>query len=151
MCDTPEYITWCKMKNRCYNKNDTNYKYYGGRGITVCKEWIDSFSSFYASLGERPNIKYTLDKINTDGDYEPSNCRWATKSEQSYNRGLNKNNKLGHKNIIFDKERNKYRVEVGYNHKKFSVGRFNTLGEALQARDNFRNSDVFIKYIETCK
>lgn len=151
MCDMPEYTSWCKMKSRCSNKNNTHYEYYGGRGISVCQEWVDSFVSFYNYIGPKPNKSYTIDRIDTNGNYEHGNVKWSTKSEQSYNRGLNSNNRLGQKNIIFDKERNKYRVEVGYKYKKFYVGRFNTLDEALQARNNFRNSDVFIKYIETCK
>ena len=73
------------MKDRCYNPNYKGFPRYGGRGIKVCDRWRDSFENFLADLGERP-LGRTLDRINNNGDYEFGNCRWATKSEQNYNR-----------------------------------------------------------------
>jgi hypothetical protein len=81
------YRIWSCMKNRCYNQKDDNYKYYGGRGITVCDEWKDDFQTFYdwsMSHGYTDNL--TIDRINVNGNYEPSNCRWATHSEQGKNK-----------------------------------------------------------------
>jgi hypothetical protein len=72
------------MRNRCNNPTNTNYPSYGGRGIKVCKRW-DDFTVFLADMGEKPEGK-TLDRINNDGDYEPGNCRWATRSEQQKNK-----------------------------------------------------------------
>ena len=72
------------MRNRCTNPNNTNYKNYGGRGIKVCERW-DDFTVFIADMGERPEGK-TLDRIDNDGNYEPSNVRWATRSEQQKNK-----------------------------------------------------------------
>jgi hypothetical protein len=74
------------MKNRCFNVNNHTYHLYGGRGITVCQRWADSFPAFLADMGPRPTKDHSIDRINNDGNYEPSNCRWATHSEQMKNR-----------------------------------------------------------------
>lgn len=83
-CNTPEYYSWASMKSRCYNKQAHNYKYWGGRGIRVCPQW-EKFENFLADMGPRPKGT-TLDRVNNDGNYEPSNCRWATSLEQNNNR-----------------------------------------------------------------
>lgn len=79
-----EYNSWSSMRNRCYNPNDKNYPHYGGRGISVCKEWGD-FSAFIRDMGPRPEPGYSLDRINNDGNYCPDNCRWTTQKEQVRN------------------------------------------------------------------
>ena len=81
---TPTYRSWIAMKGRCHYPANASWQYYGGRGITVCDRWRDSFEAFLADLGERPEGK-TLDRIDPDGDYEPGNCRWATPKEQRAN------------------------------------------------------------------
>ncbi len=81
---SPEYYTWASMRTRCTNPNHSSFKNYGARGITVCPQWA-SFEQFLADMGPRPEGK-TLDRIDTSGNYEPSNCRWATYSEQGSNR-----------------------------------------------------------------
>lgn len=90
MCYTPESRAWHHMKGRCYDKNDKNYNYYGGRGIKVCNKWLNSFENFFEDMGFRPTIKHSLDRINVNGDYKPSNCRWATTKEQSRNMRSNR-------------------------------------------------------------
>ena len=84
----PEYVSWQSMKQRCYNTNKDNFSNYGGRGIKVCDRWKDSFINFFTDMGERPE-GYTLDRINNDGNYELSNCRWATYKEQRNNQRKN--------------------------------------------------------------
>jgi hypothetical protein len=82
---SPEYRSWQMMKNRCLNTNARDYAHYGGRGIKVCQRWL-SFENFLADMGRRPTPKHTLDRKNSNGNYNPSNCRWATRLEQTRNR-----------------------------------------------------------------
>lgn len=89
MYNTPEYNTWVSMKKRCLNKTHKSYKNYGGRGISICSEWIDSFDNFIKDMGFRPSLKHSLDRIDNNSNYNILNCRWATKTEQCRNRRSN--------------------------------------------------------------
>lgn len=97
-CGTEIYSVWTGMKSRCYYEKNENYINYGARGIKVCERWKSSFVNFYEDMGDKPSAKHQLDRIDNDGDYDPSNCRWVTPSENCLNR-RNKENKTGFKNI----------------------------------------------------
>lgn len=90
MARTPEWTAWSAMRGRCTNENGKFYRHYGGRGIKVCPEW-EEFERFYADMGNRPSPDHSVDRIDVNGDYAPSNCRWATRVEQGRNK---RNNRL---------------------------------------------------------
>lgn len=84
---TSEYLTWRNIKSRCYNKNNTGFYLYGGRGIKVCDRWLNSFENFFADMGKKPSKLHSIDRYpNKNGDYKPTNCRWATEKEQHMNK-----------------------------------------------------------------
>lgn len=86
-----EYMTWSRMKARIFNKNTHNYENYGGRGITICDRWVNSFSNFLKDMGRRPTSKHSLDRFpNVNGNYCKENCRWATGKEQAGNKRNNR-------------------------------------------------------------
>jgi hypothetical protein len=79
---TPTYVTWCAMLGRCEDPRNASYPTYGARGITVCERW-HRFENFLADMGERPSLDHSIDRKDAEGNYEPSNCRWATRAEQN--------------------------------------------------------------------
>lgn len=91
-----EYNTWASMKSRCANPNNSHYAYYGGRGIKVCERWLNDFPAFLANMGPKPE-GMSLDRIDSDGGYQPDNCRWATNETQA--RNTRRNRRLTHEGL----------------------------------------------------
>lgn len=83
---TSEYQTWRNMRSRCKNPKTINYKYYGARGIEVCKRWMDSFENFLADMGNKPSAAHSIERRDNDGNYEPDNCDWILMAEQATNK-----------------------------------------------------------------
>lgn len=131
---TSIFKRWDSMLGRCYNKNNSNYTNYGGRGIKVCDRW-HSFELFYKDVGVPPFEKATLDRIDNNGNYEPSNVRWANKYEQNRNQRPVKTSKTGVRGVSL--LNGKYRVVKSYNYKNFHLGVFDTLEQARKVAEDF--------------
>ncbi len=86
---TPEYKSWTGIKERCYNKNNSRYADWGGRGIKMCQRWFDSFENFLEDMGKKPTRLHSIERVDYDGDYCPENCKWATPAEQNSNKRNN--------------------------------------------------------------
>ena len=87
MSKTKVYNIWQNIKNRCTNKKSGKWHRYGGRGISMCENWFNSFDEFFKDMGHPPTTKHSIDRIDNDGNYEPTNCKWSTQKEQCNNRG----------------------------------------------------------------
>ena len=132
------YKTWYGMLQRCNNPKIKAYKDYGGRGITVCEEWLDVANFVAWAESTHPNMEgYTLDRINNDKGYSPENCRWADTTTQAINQRMKKNNKSGYVGVIWHIRDKKWGANIGVNNKLINIGSFKTLEEAIQARDNY--------------
>jgi len=133
------YDTWETMRKRCFNPNYRGYHNYGGRGITICDRWND-FWLFVEDMGDRP-IGHTLERKDNDGNYEPSNCMWATRSQQCFNRrpftiphrSLQMPNTTTDMRNIRVSRRGRYEVRMRVNKQPICKW-FNTLDEALAFR-----------------
>ena len=133
MSDAPEYDCWVAMKARCTKESHPSYALYGGRGISVCERWMESFDNFIADMGSSNGL--TLDRTDVNGNYEPSNCRWIPHHLQQINR-RNNNSCPG---VWFEKSRAKWIAEIKYLGKKTFIGRFDTQSEAYAARLTYQD------------
>ena len=128
------YNIWALMKKRCYNKNNKQYQSYGGRGIIMCDDWKNDFETFLKwSFSNGYADSLSIDRIDNDGIYEPANCRWTTHSVQNRNRGLQSNNRSGHKGVSWLDKKQKWIARTYVNGRRKYLGIFKTIEEAEAA------------------
>ncbi len=138
LCNHRFYKTWKHMVDRCNNPKIKAYKDYGGRGISVCEEWLDTRNFVDWAEETSPNREgYTLDRIDNDKGYSPENCRWVDKSTQAINRRMRRTNTSGFVGVGFKKSKGKWEASLKLNNIYKYIGSFLTIEEAAQARDNY--------------
>lgn len=131
---TPEYLVWKGMRQRCNNVNSTCYYKYGKRGIKICDRW-SLFENFLSDMGMRPSEKYSIERINNDGNYCPENCRWETATKQARNQRKRHDNKSGRRGVVWYKPSNKWLAKIGVDYKSIHLGYFDKLKDAIVARE----------------
>ena len=133
------YQAWADMKGRCYNTKSSEFHRYGGRGITVCKEWKDSsleFITWAKTFGDTSTL--SLDRIDNNKGYSPDNCRWTDKSTQAQNtRILQNNNTSGYRGVSFEKLKNTWAAKISIKSKHTRIGTYTSALEAAKAYDNY--------------
>lgn len=139
LTDHPLYPIFKGIKSRCFNKNNKRYKYYGGKGVTLCDEWINDPALFVDHMLSLPHAMedgYSIDRFpNENGNYEPSNVRWATAHQQSANKGITKTNTSGYVGVSYAKDRDKWRASIMVHEKNISIEDCDTPLAAAEARD----------------
>jgi len=130
MTGTKLYNTYKNMKRRCYKTQGKDYKNYGGRGIKVCDRWLESFHHFYKDMGDKPD-GMTLERIDNNGDYEPSNCVWTTRSSQSYNRRSWGDSRIAG---VYERATGKWRAYINVNGSRIGLGTYKDFFEACCIR-----------------
>lgn len=123
LSETPEFKSWCAMLHRCTVAEAPDYKHYGGRGITVCERWKNSFEAFLGDMGPRPSQKYSIDRYpDNNGNYQPGNCRWATMEQQTRNMRTNRLLTLGDTTMCLQDWADSRGMNVGTLHSRLKLG-----------------------------
>lgn len=130
------YYKWTGMRRRCNNPNEIGYHRYGGRGIKVCEEWQNSFINFQnwaLKNGYKKGLE--IDRIDPNGNYEPSNCRFLTKQQNCLNKRIGSNNTSGYKGVHYDIQAKKWRAAIRVNNHRYHLGCFSSKEDAARAYD----------------
>lgn len=130
---TPEYVVWQGMLQRCKNPADSAYKEYGGRGISVCKDWRE-FARFFADMGPRPSPSHSIERRDNSRGYEPRNCVWARREDQNRNQRRRRDNSSGVTGVIWNDARGKWEAFIGHRGRRVYIGLFDDIGAAAAAR-----------------
>jgi hypothetical protein len=125
----PEYRVWATMKARCSWPKHPNYHNYGGKGVRVCDRWERSFWLFYEDMGPRPSVSHTIDRMDGTKGYEPSNCRWATRSQQEHNKPSR--GEVAYRGVR--RSRGRYMAAIKKDGVQHYLGLFDTAEEASKA------------------
>ena len=140
LIETRLYRIWASIKDRVLNPKNKRYSDYGGRGITICEEWKNDFVPFYnwaMENGYEENKGLSIDRIDNDGNYEPSNCRWTTSIIQNRNKRIRKDNTSGYKGVYFSKNQGKYKAQIKVNKIHIHLGLYPTALEGAIAYNNY--------------
>lgn len=133
MTNTNEFNIWKGILYRCINKNSKSYKNYGGRGITICDEWKNSFINFYDDLGPRPSKMHTIDRIDNNKGYYKDNCKWQIRSYQCINRRKFKKSKSKYLGVSFIKRSSKWVARIYKDNICYHLGTFTSELKAKNA------------------
>jgi hypothetical protein len=147
MVESPTYLNWDCMIQRCTNPKHKNYSYYGGEGVTICERWFN-FANFLEDMGERPEPSMTLDRIGGAKVYCKENCRWASKKVQATNQRKRRNMTSTFKGVSWDGWTGRWRASIRINGVNKKLGRFDTEEEAFKVY-----KDMAIKHFgeENCQ
>lgn len=141
----PIYSVWCDMIRRCTSINSKSYSNYGGRGIKVCDRWLESVGAFYRDVVANYKEGLELDRINNDGDYEPSNVRWVTHAQNQRNKGSFKGSSSKYKGVGWDKAANKWTARISKDGRDKYLGCFTSEADAALAY-NIAAKELFGEY-----
>jgi hypothetical protein len=131
------YNIWIKIKDRTLNPKYEKYKYYGGRGINICEEWLDVQNFYDWAMSNGYSDELSIDRIDNNGNYEPNNCRWVGVTIQARNQRIQKNNTSGYKGVSFHKGNNKYKAQIWVNNKSIYLGYFQTAEDGAIAYNTY--------------